>query len=289
MSKALPYVVALAVAAAAFWFLFGQQGSAPPAPVATASAKDAAPVTPRPKAALEPAREVPPPPPADDTDALEVEAARRCAASPGGEVSFRHPADLGGEVVERSARVECDADGSVVALRIVDQAGRPLRAWSRAEAARPVVTRFAYDEQGRETEAATDLDGDDRIDREVRTAYAPDGVERRVERRFAHEGDRVRTVLTRRETRQADGRTSIVTQQRDRDGAAMIQHHDGNGDGVPDTIVRTDVTQEGARTITSLRDTDGDGVFDRRSVVVPPAAPVVEKIERSARDAGVAP
>jgi YD repeat-containing protein len=273
--------------AGALYYFTAADGPAPPVTPADATAPPIASPAPPPVVRPPPHPPLVPPEPAgprggEVLPGLEGQARARCGQGEG-EQRFETSVTLDGETATRAVVVDCGPEGVVRGLVVQDDAGRPLE----ARAPDGAVTRFEYDPDGREIGARTDVDGDGRPDRIARTTHEADGTRRRVEQRFRYdaEGRRTRVGQSRRTTH-PDGSASVVGQQWNVGGAKLVQHHDGDGDGVPETIVRTVEGPDGRRVVRSLRDLDGDGDFDRRSTVEPGRAPKIEEIDQPVVDAG---
>lgn len=289
MSKPALVVGAAGVLGLAGALLYFTAADGPSAPVTPGDAAAPPIASPAPPPIVRPPPHpplVPPDPPGprggEVLPGLDGQARARCGQGEG-EQRFEASVTLGGETATRAVVVDCDPAGAVRGLVVQDDAGRPLE----ARAPDGAVTRFTYDADGREVEARTDVDGDGRPDRVARTTYEADGTRRRLEQRYRYdaEGRRTRVGQSRRTTA-PDGTASVVEQQWNVGGAQLVQHHDGNGDGVPETIVRTVQGADGRRVVRSLRDLDGDGDFDRRATVEPGRAPTIEEIEQPVIDAG---
>lgn len=289
MSKPVLVVGAAGVfgLAGALWYLTASDVPSPPSGADAAAAPPAASPAPAPVVRPPPHPPLMPPEPAgprggEVLPGLEGQARAQCAGGEG-ERRFEASVTLAGDTATRAVVVDCGPGGAVRGLVVQDDAGRPLEARSPDGA----VTRFTYDADGRETEARTDVDGDGRPDRVARTTYEEDGTRRRLEHRYRYdaEGRRTRVGQSRRTTR-PDGSASEVAQQWNVGGARLVQHHDGDGDGVPETIVRTVEGPGGRRVVRSLRDLDGDGTFDRRATVEPGKAPQIDEIAQPVVDAG---
>lgn len=289
MSKLAPVVGAAAVLGlgGALWYFTAADAPAPPSAGDAPAASPAASAAPAPVVRPPPHPPLAPPEPAgprggEVLPGLEGQARARCAQGEG-ERRFEAEVTLAGETATRAVVVECGPEGAVRGLVVEDDAGRPIE----ARGADGAVTRFRYDAEGREVEARTDVDGDGRPERVARTTYEADGTRARLEQRYRYDADgrRTRVGQSRRTTR-PDGSASVVAQQWNVGGAQLVQHHDGDGDGVPETIVRTLKGEDGGRLVRSLRDLDGDGTFDRRATVEPGKPPRIEEIDQPVVDAG---
>jgi hypothetical protein len=127
------------------------------------------------------------------------------------------------------------------------------------------------DEQGREVLRDTDEDGDGVADRRVRTVYHEDGARTTTRDRLGGpKGEwTAREVVRER----SDGGRWALSQVRrkDAEGRPLLEsRHDTNGDGTPETVVRTHKQPDGSERVISWRDLDKDGVLDKRTVVKRP-------------------
>lgn len=110
------------------------------------------------------------------------------------------------------------------------------------------IVQNKYDKNGRWAGALEDLNGDGNVDRETQQEYDKDGR-------------RTRFVID----NEANG-TTDAEQRLEYDSKGRLVHAtwDSNGDGKIDEETQYEYDSNGNRTRTELKDTNGDGVMDRR-------------------------